>query len=294
MNKSGIYKIINTKNGKFYLGSSKNLAQRKKKHKYELSKGKHHSSYLQNAYNKYGAKSFKFVIIEHVEESRLLEVEQHYLNTMKPYLEDVGYNMSKMATNCVLTGQDHWTYGLPTEEHHWYGKKHTKETRLKISKAQKGKLNHAYGKPSPNRGKPLSEETKAKLRIANTGKPGYWKGKKLPEETKEKMRQKAIGRPVSDKVINKSEEWIKNISKGKKGKGMGKDNPNAVKVVQFSIDGSKIKVFDTITQASESTNSNKGSIVSCCRGRYKTAGGYKWMYYDDYTKLNKVQQSSIS
>ena len=85
------------------------------------------------------------------------------------------------------------------------------------------------------------------------------------------MRQKAIGRPVSDKVINKSEEWIKNISKGKKGKGMGKDNPNAVKVVQFSIDGSKIKVFDTITQASESTNSNKGSIVSCCRGRYKTA-----------------------
>ena len=50
MQKSGIYKIINIRNGKFYLGSSKNLSQRKKKHIYELNKGTHHSSYLQNAY----------------------------------------------------------------------------------------------------------------------------------------------------------------------------------------------------------------------------------------------------
>lgn len=283
MSKSGIYKIINTKNGKFYLGSSKNLAQRKKKHKYELSKGTHHSSYLQNAYNKYGADSFKFVTIEYVDENKLLEVEQRYLDELKPYLEDIGYNMSKMATNCVLTGEKHWTYGLPSEEHHWYGKKHTEETKKKISESQKGELNHRYGKRYKLK-KPRTKEWRRKQSEAHKGQVSGFKGKQHTPEAKEKMRQKAIGRPVSDKVINKSEEWIKNISKGKKGKGMGKDNPNAVKVVQFSINGSKIKVFDTITQASESTNSNKGSIVSCCRGRYKTAGGYKWMYYEDYKK----------
>ena len=283
MNKSGIYKIVNTKNGKFYLGSSKNLPQRKKKHKYELNKGTHHSSYLQNAYNKYGADSFKFVTIEYVDENKLLEVEQRYLDELKPYLEDIGYNMSKMATNCVLTGEKHWTYGLPSEEHHWYGKKHTEETKKKISESQKGELNHRYGKRYKLK-KPRTKEWRRKQSEAHKGQVSGFKGKQHTPEAKEKMRQKAIGRPVSDKVINKSEEWIKNISKGKKGKGMGKDNPNAVKVVQFSINGSKIKVFDTITQASESTNSNKSSIVSCCRGRYKTAGGYKWMYYEDYKK----------
>ena len=28
--------------------------------------------------------------------------------------------------------------------------------------------------------------------------------------------------------------------------------------------------------------------------KYKTAGGYKWMYYEDYIKLNNKQQLSIS
>lgn len=293
MQKSGIYKIINIRNGKFYLGSSKNLSQRKKKHIYELNKGTHHSSYLQNAYNKYGAENFKFTIIEYVEENRLLEVEQQYLDELKPYLEDIGYNMSEKATNCVLTGQDHWTYGLPTEKHHWYGKHHTEETKKKISESQKGELNHMYGKRYKIKN-PRTEEWRRKQSKAHKGQISGFKGKQHTQEAKELMRQKAIGRPVSDKVINKSEEWIKNISKGKKGKGMGKDNPNAVKVVQFDINGNKIKVFDTITQASELTNSNKGSIVSCCRGRYKTAGGFKWMYYEDYLKLNKDENSSIS
>lgn len=293
MQKSGIYKIINIKNGKFYLGSSKNLLQRKKKHIYELNKGTHHSSYLQNAYNKYGAEAFRFVVVEHVEEYRLLEVEQQYLDKLKPYLEGAGYNMSEKATNCVLTGENHWTYGLPSEKHHWYGKKHTKETKKRMSESQKGELNHMYGKKYKLRS-PRTVEWRKKQSEAHKGQVSGFKGKKHTQEAKEIMRQKAIGRPVSDKVIYKSEDWIKNISIGKKGKGTGKDNPNAVKVVQLDISGNEIKTFDTVTQASELTNSNKCGIVNCCRGRSKTSGGYKWMYYEDYIKSNNEQQLSIS
>ena len=155
-----------------------------------------------------------------------------------------------------------------------------------LSESQKGELNHRYGKRYKLK-KPRTKEWRRKQSEAHKGQVSGFKGKQHTPETKELMSQKAIGRAVSDKVIYKTDEWIKNISKGKKGKGMGKDNPNAVKVVQFSINGNKIKIFDTITQASESTNSNKGSIVSCCRGRYKTAGGYKWMYYKDYQALTK-------
>ena len=49
-----IYKIINIKNGKFYLGSSNNFKQRVKRHKRDLKFNRHHNIYLQRIYNKYG------------------------------------------------------------------------------------------------------------------------------------------------------------------------------------------------------------------------------------------------
>lgn len=58
MNKiSGIYKILNIKNGKFYIGSSNNIKVRWSQHKTLLKNNKHENKYLQNAWNKYGGQS---------------------------------------------------------------------------------------------------------------------------------------------------------------------------------------------------------------------------------------------
>jgi len=43
------------------------------------------------------------------------------------------------------------------------------------------------GKDGPFYGKRHSQESKKKLSEANKGKPSFWKGKKLPKETREKM-----------------------------------------------------------------------------------------------------------
>ena len=61
-NKKGIYKIVNLDNGKFYIGSSINLAKRKWEHFKQLRLGIHCNCHLQAAYNKHGKDSFSFIV----------------------------------------------------------------------------------------------------------------------------------------------------------------------------------------------------------------------------------------
>lgn len=89
----GVYKIINLKNNKFYIGSSNNLHKRFIHHKNSLLKNKHHNKYLQNAWNKYGEENFKFEIVEYCYNN--FEKEQYYLDSLKPQ-----YNIAKHVENC--------------------------------------------------------------------------------------------------------------------------------------------------------------------------------------------------
>ena len=86
------------------------------------------------------------------------------------------------------------------KNNYWYGRKHSEETKRKLSVSKIGLKNPRYGKPAPNRGIPLSNETKQKLseklkgRPPNSGsfKKGHktWiKGKCHSEETKQKLSE---------------------------------------------------------------------------------------------------------
>ena len=81
---SGIYCIINLKNGNRYIGSSKNIRQRLWSHRAELRHNKHENSHLQAAWNKYGEQNFDYYVIEVCDKDKLLEREQEYINIMKP------------------------------------------------------------------------------------------------------------------------------------------------------------------------------------------------------------------
>ena len=69
--KSGIYKITNVKNGKFYIGSAKDIDRRWWEHKNDLKKNKHKNPKLQHAWDFYGENSFEFIILENVIECEL-------------------------------------------------------------------------------------------------------------------------------------------------------------------------------------------------------------------------------
>lgn len=93
----GIYKILNTKNGKFYVGSSKDILDRWRRHCSELRKNTHPNKHLQFAWNKYGESSFELNILEECDVNSLLEREQYYLDSTKCTNRTMGYNISKEA-----------------------------------------------------------------------------------------------------------------------------------------------------------------------------------------------------
>lgn len=55
---------------------------------------------------------------------------------------------------------------------------------------------------------------------------------------------------------------------------------NKRKIIQYSLDGELINIFNCVTDAYKHLGKNKtnGNIASCCKGKSKTAYGYKWAY----------------
>lgn len=80
----GIYKITCNINNMIYIGSSKNIKIRWKRHKSDLIKNKHSNIIFQRLFNKYGMDNLIFEIIEYCDIKDLIIKEQYYLDTLKP------------------------------------------------------------------------------------------------------------------------------------------------------------------------------------------------------------------
>lgn len=62
----------------------------------------------------------------------------------------------------------------------------------------------------------------------------------------------------------------------------------SIKVVQLDKDTNEpIKIWSSAMEAQRERGFDHGHIIKCCKGNRKTHKGYKWMYYEDYIKLNE-------
>ena len=102
---SGIYKITNCIDEKFYIGSSKDIRTRFQQHKNLLNKNLHYNNHLQHAWNFYGENVFIFEVIEEVENNpdSLFGREQFYLDLYQSYNKNIGYNIN---INSIVTHMD--------------------------------------------------------------------------------------------------------------------------------------------------------------------------------------------
>ncbi len=64
-------------------------------------------------------------------------------------------------------------------------------------------------------------------------------------------------------------------------------NNNTKEIVQLSKQGKFINGFKSITEASEHTGVSSSNISSVLRGKTRTAKGFKWMYKEEYDKLQE-------
>lgn len=230
---SGIYKIINKINGKYYVGSSNNIHKRWLSHIESLRKGIHHCHYLQRSWNKYGEDKFDFIIIEKdIIEKDLLITEQKYIDIAKQE-KHLCFNESFIAGRVEMTIEVRKKISEANKGNVYRkGHKTSEETKRKMSQAQKGISCPTRGN---NLGKKLSEETKQKIRNARKKQVfteetkqklrehmvRIWKeGKRKPlsEEAKKKMSISAKNRWSNLEEKTKQSERIKNIRKKEKEK----------------------------------------------------------------------------
>jgi len=89
---TGIYKILNNFNNKFYIGSAISIYNRFTQHKRLLRNNSHFNLHLQSSWNKYKEDSFSFIILEECLEGLLCQREEFWINHLKANNTKFGYN----------------------------------------------------------------------------------------------------------------------------------------------------------------------------------------------------------
>jgi group I intron endonuclease len=153
---SGIYEIVNTSNGKRYVGQAINLSKRTYEHRRRLTIGCHPNTALQAAFHKYGAQSFEIRILEVVdvvgltaEAAKLLltDREQHHIERTPA---GMGYQLAPSAGSTL-------------------GYRFSSDARMKMS-AAKLRPEERARVSAQHKGKKVRPETLEKMRAANLGK----------------------------------------------------------------------------------------------------------------------------
>ena len=127
LNVSGVYKILCLVNGKFYIGSSKNIQTRWYTHRAPSAWRKHPNRALYQDLQKYGVENFRLQLLAPVMPEYLKQVEQELIEMLKP------------------TYNDHNAYGVNVERQKETDKKYNnmhRQERKEYSKKYNGKYFH--------------------------------------------------------------------------------------------------------------------------------------------------------
>jgi group I intron endonuclease len=276
----GIYSIINTNNFKYYIGYSNKINKRFNEHKYALRHNIHANDHLQKSWNKYGEDAFIFTILEECEIENLAIREHYWATLLKTHDSEHGYNILSTDNKIKI----HRKRPLSKEicdkiSIRRKGKKHTEETKLKISEFR---LNFYKTNPHPCSGRITNQDTKTKISNSLKGKKHtqeskdkmskFQKGKILSQETKEKMKKWRTGRRLSEEVK-------KNMSDAQKLSCF--INPKQTKHVnQYDLEGNFIREWGSCKEIAEHLNVSITAIRNVCNFRMPTCKNYIFKYLE--------------
>lgn len=192
---TAIYKISNTINDKFYIGSAVSYTNRVRVHKCHLLKNTHSNPILQSHVNKYGFESLIFSTIENCDRVNMIEREQYYIDTLNPSININRIAQSPKGLKRTPEQIQRMIDGRMKKSGYPKGRTLSEEARKKISIAHKGKV--------------ISEQQKERQRLLMKGRP-------VSDETRQKISLANKGRPVSDEHRLKLSKALQGNSNGKK------------------------------------------------------------------------------
>ena len=219
-----IYGLVEKNNNTLkYIGKTTDIKRRLRRH---INERFLHDSYKDRWIRKmvnYNI-DIDIIIIDSVEQKEWQYWEKFYIS----YYKYIG---------CKLTNGTNGGDEPPSTK----GRKHTEESKLKMSKTKKGK-------PVPwlNDGKERTEDHKKNLSKSLKGRKSPNKGKKFNEERRKKLSESSTCKK---------------------------------KVKQIDLEGNVIKIWDSISQAQKTLQIRHISEVCKRIKSHKTSGGFKWEYY---------------
>lgn len=104
---------------------------------------------------------------------------------------------------------------------------------------------------------------------------------KLSEESRKKISDALRGKTPSEETRMKMSESHKGRKLSEKAKKAFEEARIRCKVIQYSLQGELIKIWDSISEASRCLNIDASSIAKCCKDIYSKTGGFIWKYYED-------------
>ena len=130
---SAVYKIVNTITNDCYVGSSKNVKHRWADHKCPSKWSEHPNNPLYLDMQKYGVDKFDFQILEEVKSEHLKEVEQHFIEALKPT-----YNSIRANGLDVENKKEYMKEYRKSDKYKKYNKEYQKSDKGKKAKRKAG------------------------------------------------------------------------------------------------------------------------------------------------------------
>lgn len=250
---TGVYIIANLENGNVYIGSSARcLRERLNRHRNELKAGKHHSRYLQAAWNKYGDDAFMFQPLEETAPEDAVRREQSYMDAWAP-----AYNIHPNARSAL-------------------GVRHSDETKAKakairsrpdVKARQSAASKAAHARPD------VKERNRAGIVAAHARpevKARYSAGVKAAFAKPDVQARHAAALKEAHARLDVKEGYLERIAvvNARKRKS----------VIGTCIRTGEVKRFESISEAGRQLGGSCNNITEMLKGRSKSAFGHTWKY----------------